>query len=394
MPSNPTPQASPSATRPQTQLEPKATLAAGAPLAGVKVLDLTRLLPGPMCTLHLADLGADVIKVEDTGAGDYASAPVRDMVNRNKRGMRLDLKHPAGVDALLALCENADVLVEGFRPGVMDRLGVGWAAVHARNPRLVYASISGYGQSGPLRDEPGHDMNYSALVGVADQMGSPSGELALSNVPVADLLGGTMTAVMGILAALFDAGRTGRGRHVDIAIADGLLAHAVLPMAAVHREGRPRAASSDRLTGKDVTIRSKFLVGADGGNSLVAEHCGSPFEGKMGVAGSMNILFECDLSRYVAHRPSVLYWVLQPGADVGGIGMGLVRMVRPWNEWLIVWGYDINGPEPDVTAEFATGVARQLIGDPDLEIELLRKKLISFAIVISVMCRAREPFDS
>jgi alpha-methylacyl-CoA racemase len=249
MPSNPTPQASPSATRPQAQLEPQATLAAGAPLAGVKVLDLTRLLPGPMCTLHLADLGADVIKVEDTGAGDYASAPVRDMVNRNKRGMQLDLKHPAGVDALLALCENADVLVEGFRPGVMDRLGVGWAAVHARNPRLVYASISGYGQSGPLRDEPGHDMNYSALVGVADQMGSPSGELALSNVPVADLLGGTMTAVMGILAALFDAARTGRGRHVDIAIADGLLAHAVLPMAAVHREGRPRAASSDRLTG-------------------------------------------------------------------------------------------------------------------------------------------------
>jgi alpha-methylacyl-CoA racemase len=215
----------------------------------VKVLDLTRLLPGPMCTLHLADLGADVIKVEDTGAGDYASAPVRDMVNRNKRGIRLDLKHPAGVDTLLALCENADVLVEGFRPGVMDRLGVGWAAVHARNPRLVYASISGYGQSGPLRDEPGHDMNYSALVGVADQMGSPSGELALSNVPVADLLGGTMTAVMGILAALFDAARSGRGRHVDIAIADGLLAHAVLPMAAVHREGRPRAASSDRLTG-------------------------------------------------------------------------------------------------------------------------------------------------
>lgn len=127
----------------------------------------------------------------------------------------------------------------------------------------------------------------------------------------------------------------------------------------------------DRLTGKEFTVRSKYLIGADGGKSLVAEHAGLPFEGKMGVGGSMNILFRADLSKYVAHRPSVLYWVMQPGADVGGIGMGLVRMVRPWNEWLIVWGYDINGPEPEVTPEFATGVARQLVGDPDLEIELL-----------------------
>lgn len=127
----------------------------------------------------------------------------------------------------------------------------------------------------------------------------------------------------------------------------------------------------DRLTGKDFTVRSKFLVGADGGNSLVAEHLGLPFEGKMGVGGSMNILFRADLSKYVAHRPSVLYWVMQPGADVGGIGMGLVRMVRPWNEWLIVWGYDINQPAPVVDAAMATQVARQLIGDPELEIELL-----------------------
>lgn len=127
----------------------------------------------------------------------------------------------------------------------------------------------------------------------------------------------------------------------------------------------------DRLTGKEITIRSKYLVGADGGNSLVAEHAGLPFEGKMGVGGSMNILFRADLSQYVAHRPSVLYWVMQPGADVGGIGMGLVRMVRPWNEWLIVWGYDISQPAPEVTPEFATSVARQLVGVPDLEIELL-----------------------
>ncbi|MEO0487826.1 MAG: FAD-dependent monooxygenase [Pseudomonadota bacterium] len=127
----------------------------------------------------------------------------------------------------------------------------------------------------------------------------------------------------------------------------------------------------DRLTGQDVTIRSKYLLGADGGNSLVAQHEALPIAGKMGVGGSMNILFRADLSKYVAHRPSVLYWVMQPGADVGGIGMGLVRMIRPWDEWLIVWGYDINEPAPEVDEAMATQVARQLVGDPELEIELL-----------------------
>lgn len=223
--------------------------ARGAPLHGVRVLDLTRLLPGPMCTLHLGDLGADVIKVEDTGAGDYAAEAVRTLVNRNKRAIRIDLKQAAGVDVLLRLCEQADVLVEGFRPGVMERLGVGYATVARVNPRIVYCSLSGYGQTGPYRDAPGHDVNYSAFAGVADQMGSDSRALALSNVPVADLLGGSMTAVMGILAALFDTARTGAGRHVDVAIADGLLAHAVVPLAALNTHGQTRPAGGDKLTG-------------------------------------------------------------------------------------------------------------------------------------------------
>ena len=127
----------------------------------------------------------------------------------------------------------------------------------------------------------------------------------------------------------------------------------------------------DRLAQREFKVRSRYLIGADGGNSLVAEHIDAPIEGKMGVGGSMNILFRADLSKYVAHRPSVLYWVMQPGADVGGIGMGLVRMIRPWNEWLIVWGYDINEPTPEVDSAFATNVARQLVGDPELEIELI-----------------------
>ncbi len=113
------------------------------------------------------------------------------------------------------------------------------------------------------------------------------------------------------------------------------------------------ATVKDRMTGEIYEIRAKYLIGADGGRSKVAEDIGLPMNGKMGVGGSMNIIIEADLSKYVAHRPSVLYWVLQPGSNVGGIGMGVVRMVRPWNEWLLIWGYDINGPEPVVDEAFA-----------------------------------------
>ncbi|WP_284945555.1 FAD-dependent oxidoreductase [Acidisoma cladoniae] len=126
----------------------------------------------------------------------------------------------------------------------------------------------------------------------------------------------------------------------------------------------------DRLSGDTYQIRAKYLIGADGGRSKVAEDIGLPFEGKMGVGGSMNIVFEADLSRYVEHRPSVLYWVLQPGSNIGGIGMGLVRMVRPWNEWLIVWGYDINEPPPEVDDAMATEVAHRLIGDSSIPIKI------------------------
>ena len=126
----------------------------------------------------------------------------------------------------------------------------------------------------------------------------------------------------------------------------------------------------DRLTGRDFTVRARYLVGADGGNSLVAEHAGIPLEGQMGVAGSINLLCKMDLSAYVAHRPSVLYWVMQPGSNVGGIGMGVVRMVRPWNEWLIIWGYDITKPRPELTEEEAKAIIRQLVGVPDIEIDL------------------------
>jgi 2,4-dichlorophenol 6-monooxygenase len=133
----------------------------------------------------------------------------------------------------------------------------------------------------------------------------------------------------------------------------------------------------DRVGGSSYQIRAKYLIGADGGRSKVAEDVGLPFEGRMDVAGSMNIIFEADLSRYVAHRPSVLYWVLQPGSNIGGIGMGLVRMVRPWNRWLIVWGYDINQPPPQVDEAEATQIAHNLIGDDSIPIKILATSLWS-----------------
>ena len=236
-----------------------------APLDGVRVLDLSRLLPGPACTLHLADLGADVVKVEDTGAGDYArslglppaggraepdapSAFFR-MVNRNKRSLALDLKATAGRDAFLRLARRADVIVESFRPGVVDRLGVGYAAVTAINRRIVYCSISGYGQTGPYRDRPGHDINYLGYAGVLDQTGVAGGPPALSNLQVADLLGGAMNASTAILAALFAASRTGNGTWVDIAMTEGALAHNIFALHAIETLGHSRARGADLLTG-------------------------------------------------------------------------------------------------------------------------------------------------
>jgi crotonobetainyl-CoA:carnitine CoA-transferase CaiB-like acyl-CoA transferase len=231
-----------------------------APLAGLRVLDLTRLLPGPVATLHLADLGADVIKIEDTGAGDYArslsagAAPGEDsyffrIVNRNKRGLCLDLKRPQGVEVFLRLARNADVIVEGFRPGVVDRLGVGYEAVKAINPRIVYCAITGYGQDGPWRDRAGHDINYIATAGVLDQIGVAGGPPALPNIQIGDLLGGAMTAVAGILAAVIAGKASGQGRYVDVSMTDAVFAHAYSPLLATLIHGRPQPRGEDQLSG-------------------------------------------------------------------------------------------------------------------------------------------------
>lgn len=198
------------------------------PLEGVRVLDLTRLLPGNYCTLLLADLGADVIKVEEPGRGDYIRwmAPMVDgegaihrALNRGKRSVTLNLKEPRGVELLKRLAAESHVLVEAFRPGVMDRLGVGHGALAEANPGLVYCAITGYGQDGPYRDRAGHDINYTGYAGVLHATGAPDGPPILSSVQVGDL-GGGMAAAVGILAALREAQGSGRGRLVDVSMMD------------------------------------------------------------------------------------------------------------------------------------------------------------------------------
>ncbi|MDD2883744.1 MAG: CaiB/BaiF CoA-transferase family protein [Dechloromonas sp.] len=230
------------------------------PLAGIRILDLTRLLPGPVATLHLADLGAEVIKIEDPEVGDYARTLGRDrqsaedsayfrMINRNKLGMVLDLKQVAAVEVFMRLAATADVVVESFRPGVVDKLGIGYAAVAAVNPKITYCSISGYGQDGPYRDLAGHDINYLGYAGVLEQIGVEGSGPALPNFQIADLLGGALTAAMGILAAVLAAQRTGQGRYVDVSMTDSVLAHSYFAMLRLNEAGQSAPRGTDLLSG-------------------------------------------------------------------------------------------------------------------------------------------------
>ncbi len=231
-----------------------------APLKGIRVLDLSRLLPGPVASLHLADLGADVIKIEDTGAGDYArtmgdgpggaegTSWFFRAVNRNKRGLTLDLKQQQGRDALMQLVAEADILLESFRPGVMARLGLGYETLTSANPRLVYCAITGYGQDGPWALRAGHDLNYIAQAGVLEQTGAKGGPPAIPALQIGDLLGGAMTAVSAMLAALFKAQATGEGSFVDVAMSDSVLAHNLFPLFA-RQAGQLPARGDDLLTG-------------------------------------------------------------------------------------------------------------------------------------------------
>ena len=209
-------------------------------LAGIRVLDLSRMLPGPFATMMLGDLGAEIVKIEEPTIGDPTrwSQPaigrhsaVFEEVNRNKKSIALDLKRPEARAIFLKLTETADVILEQFRPGVVDRLGVGFETVKFNNPRLVYCSLTGFGQDGPHRDRSGHDMNYLALAGVLGLTTDEHGKPVIPGVQIADLAGG-MAAAFAILAALLARQRTGRGQYIDVSMFDVMLS--LLPVPAAH----------------------------------------------------------------------------------------------------------------------------------------------------------------
>lgn len=201
------------------------------PLAGVRVLDFTRVLAGPAASLALADLGAEVFKIEPPGTGDETRTfpPTRDgeshyylAINRGKRSIVVDLKSEEGIALVKDLAAKCDVLVENYRPGVMDRLGLGYEAMKAINPRLIYCSISGYGQTGPLKDRPSFDIVLQAMSGALSMNGEPDGLPMKLGIPLGDLVGG-INGPIGILSALYERERTGVGRHIDVSLMDGLM---------------------------------------------------------------------------------------------------------------------------------------------------------------------------
>jgi crotonobetainyl-CoA:carnitine CoA-transferase CaiB-like acyl-CoA transferase len=228
------------------------------PLRGLTVLDLTRLLPGGYCTLLLSDLGADVVKVEEPERGDYlrwmpplveGTSAAHRALNRGKRSVTLNLKSPEGGAILRRLAAKADVLVEGFRPGVLARLGVGYESLAAGNPGLVYCAITGYGQDGPYRDLAGHDLTYLGFGGGLSLAGPEAGPPAIPGLQVGDLGGGGMMAAVGILAALHERAATGRGRFVDVSMLDGVVSWLSIHAASFLATGRPPRPGGEALTG-------------------------------------------------------------------------------------------------------------------------------------------------
>ena len=198
-------------------------------LEGIKILDLSRLLPGPFCTQMLGDLGAEVIKIEEVQGGDYARwMPPRgkadggmfQALNRNKKSIKLNLRSPAGRKIFLKLVETADVVLEQFRPGVLDKLGVGYEVLRTINPRIIMCAITGYGQDGPYKDIAGHDINYLNVAGISDATGIYKGKPVSSGIQIADVGGGSLWAAFSILGAIIGRERTGRGQYIDVSMTD------------------------------------------------------------------------------------------------------------------------------------------------------------------------------
>lgn len=214
-------------------------------LQGVRVLDLSRMLPGPYCSMILADHGAEVIAIEDRRF--LADGLFFGDLNRNKRHMALNLKSAEGLKIFFQLVERADVILEGFRPGVVKRLGIDYEAVREKNLRIVYCSISGYGQTGPLAERAGHDVNYLSAAGVLGLIGEKGRSPVIPGVQLADIAGGAMNAAIGILLALYARERTGHGQSIDISMTDGMVGFLSLPYFFAKVEGRAPQAGDGLL---------------------------------------------------------------------------------------------------------------------------------------------------
>jgi len=228
------------------------------PLHGIKILDLSRLLPGPVCTLHLADLGADVIKVEDTHTGDYARVVLPHnkttstfflSINRNKRSISLDLSKEEGREVFFALALDADVIVESFRAGIVEKIGIDYAAVQEINAGIIYCSITGYGQTGPYSSKAGHDINFTSLAGILKPPLRKDGTPQIPNFLIGDIVGGAQNAVMAILAAIIQKSKTGKGQHLDISLFDGVLSHMVTSLSHLKSVEKIGIDTSDMLNG-------------------------------------------------------------------------------------------------------------------------------------------------
>ncbi|HVN85241.1 MAG TPA: CaiB/BaiF CoA-transferase family protein [Candidatus Binatia bacterium] len=216
------------------------------PIQGLKLLDLSRQLPGPFASMLLADLGVDVLVI--AAPNDVMGVGIP-MIQRNKRSMTLNLKSPEGKDIFNRLAKDADVILEGFRPGVTERLGIDYPTMAKLNPRLVYCSISGYGQDGPYRDKVGHDINYLGYAGVLGVSGAPDGPPISAGVQIADIGGGAQMAVIGILTALLARAQTGRGQFVDVSMMDGAVSWNVFHILMHLISGQQPQRGKTRLTG-------------------------------------------------------------------------------------------------------------------------------------------------
>lgn len=289
-------------------------------LKNLRILDLSRLLPGPFCTLYLAQLGATVVKIEEPQGGDYAralSAEMFALINRGKQSVTLDLRKPDGVDLLKKLVAEADVLIESFRPGVMDKLGCGYEALKAINPKLVYAALTGYGHTGPYRDRAGHDMNYCAYAGALDQIGAAGGPPVLSNTQLADLAGGALTCAIGILAAVHGAQASGQGCFVDSAMLDGTLALQAVALSTLRTIGRTQPRGTDMLTG---ALPNYSLY-----------ECG---DGKWFALGALEPKF-WQAFCVAAGRPELGKHPMAPGPTAGAARAEVAALLktRPRDEW-------------------------------------------------------------